>query len=774
MSGWEEEPNDAEQNAWRPKRDVQWDQDEHEIETKLLESPFYRPVIRLETVTPREVRAILTYTYVLSVFAVAYTYFIDARTDHAVRAYALTPLLAFGYLVFLAYFLRACCCDCRMLFRGHCRRVREQVWILLTLVVCALCAGEMAYRSLARGHHIPNELLLTSAAGAALASVLKLLWLLLMDSFGREHIDSWCAFYTPKLLFVAANAGAEVYLVLHRYPRYGVQVLVTTWTFYVIWGIWLFATMWYTRRALAGFAFIQTRMRQLGFRFFCFQTTIVVISMLLCLGIDAKRRINIITGYQLVAHGYMLLLGWCYVPAAPERGKRFRFCTLETEADESLAPLGLDPGASYPMVKACLLASWEAYNVDDKVGATTGGGGSMQGGWAPSGAGAAVTLGSPSREAKGPSQQHQELRPPNTPQFAPENVSTAYGGSSNPSTYYGEGSAYGGGEGSPPRDEGSVASAWGREGAASAGSESVASGTWRAAAGPRRMGGSEGWVKIGGWLTPASRRPRILRTITSDDEILCIVAEVQAPQCVLVAFRGTASYYNLLRTDCVTWRASPDDYGKGSRRLHLYNRGVRVHKGFWSAYMSVRSELIRTLSEYNRRTRREFKRSAHDIYFGTTPTQSPARPEPTAPTSVPILCTGHSMGGALACLAALDLSILRVPLTRRVACVTFGQPKVGNAAFAKLLESTVPAFLRVVYERDVVSVQPSIPFLFQHAGREVVIDDRGNCTTKPTFVEKTFMDSRVDFSAHSMARYVAGFKSNVSLTHALYASTGHV
>eukprot|EP00465_Bigelowiella_longifila_P007164 CAMPEP_0185277142 /NCGR_PEP_ID=MMETSP1359-20130426/57932_1 /TAXON_ID=552665 /ORGANISM="Bigelowiella longifila, Strain CCMP242" /LENGTH=48 /DNA_ID= /DNA_START= /DNA_END= /DNA_ORIENTATION= len=37
-------------------------------------------------------------------------------------------------------------------------------------------------------------------------------------------------------------------------------------------------------------------------------------SIIACLGIAAYREEQIVTGYQMVAHGYMLLLGWCYIP----------------------------------------------------------------------------------------------------------------------------------------------------------------------------------------------------------------------------------------------------------------------------------------------------------------------------------------------------------------------------------------------------------------------------------------------------------------------------
>lgn len=56
--------------------------------------------------------------------------------------------------------------------------------------------------------------------------------------------------------------------------------------------------------------------------------------------------------------------------------------------------------------------------------------------------------------------------------------------------------------------------------------------------------------------------------------------------------------------------------------------------------------------------------------------------------------TGHSLGGALANLAAHDvqqyLHADHVSAKVRVACYTFGPPRPGNHAFAKAMDAVVP------------------------------------------------------------------------------------
>ena len=85
--------------------------------------------------------------------------------------------------------------------------------------------------------------------------------------------------------------------------------------------------------------------------------------------------------------------------------------------------------------------------------------------------------------------------------------------------------------------------------------------------------------------------------------------------------------------------------------------------------------------------------------------------------SEPLFITGHSMGGALAQLAAW----YRQPH----AVYSFGAPRVGDAGFAARL-AAVPNY-RLVNDRDVVALLPPSSQLlsFQPAGRLVHIDRKG-------------------------------------------------
>lgn len=95
----------------------------------------------------------------------------------------------------------------------------------------------------------------------------------------------------------------------------------------------------------------------------------------------------------------------------------------------------------------------------------------------------------------------------------------------------------------------------------------------------------------------------------------------------------------------------------------------------------------------------------------------------------PIFLTGHSLGGALAILCALELVRQKFFVAQ---VYTFGQPRVGNAAFKALYEATPigqqetlgSQTYRIVYQEDVVPRVPHVPAwhdLYRHAGTEIFV-----------------------------------------------------
>lgn len=145
-------------------------------------------------------------------------------------------------------------------------------------------------------------------------------------------------------------------------------------------------------------------------------------------------------------------------------------------------------------------------------------------------------------------------------------------------------------------------------------------------------------------------------------------------RCVTVAFRGTESARDLL-TDI---DVKPD-------KVAFSGRDCRVHGGFWQAYQSVSTQVLELLAE---------SLAAHPR---------------------PVYVVGHSLGGALATLCALQLRSERPGMEGDALRVyTFGSPRVGHGDFAELYDEQVPHTYRVINHRDVVPTAPGLRY--RHVG----------------------------------------------------------
>ncbi|KAL4856892.1 Lipase [Chlorella vulgaris] len=188
---------------------------------------------------------------------------------------------------------------------------------------------------------------------------------------------------------------------------------------------------------------------------------------------------------------------------------------------------------------------------------------------------------------------------------------------------------------------------------------------------------------------------------------------------LLLAFRGTASKANAV-TDVKAWKTPllPKRYRHG--------RLIKVHAGFLQAY------------RLNEEQHKLLDRTA-GIIGGFS--------NPTAPR---IFLTGHSLGGALAVLAAHDLARL-YPEAKLTVC-TFGAPKVGNGAFASEFMSLVSDSWAVINDQDPI---PRIPTTgFRCCGLRVLINARGDILVRPSYFERSVVSrSGGNPSHHRMPRY---------------------
>lgn len=125
-----------------------------------------------------------------------------------------------------------------------------------------------------------------------------------------------------------------------------------------------------------------------------------------------------------------------------------------------------------------------------------------------------------------------------------------------------------------------------------------------------------------------------------------------------------------------------------------------AHSGFLKAYRAVRVEVLQLL----------------DLMVAG---------EPAAWT---IYVTGHSLGGALSTLGALELATRRGWAGGgggpRIVNYSFGSPRVGNRAFAEAFNAAVPAAWRVVNNNDAVALVPRLVG-YAHVGHLVRLTPEG-------------------------------------------------
>lgn len=93
-----------------------------------------------------------------------------------------------------------------------------------------------------------------------------------------------------------------------------------------------------------------------------------------------------------------------------------------------------------------------------------------------------------------------------------------------------------------------------------------------------------------------------------------------------------------------------------------------------------------------------------------------------------IIVIGHSMGGAMAAICALDLTVHNDVKDIRV--MTFGQPRIGNAVFVSFYSQLVPNTIRVTHGHDMVPHLPPYYSYFpqktyHHFPREVWLHNIG-------------------------------------------------
>eukprot|EP00698_Gefionella_okellyi_P003396 TRINITY_DN13178_c0_g1_i2.p1 TRINITY_DN13178_c0_g1~~TRINITY_DN13178_c0_g1_i2.p1 ORF type:complete len:279 (+),score=26.82 TRINITY_DN13178_c0_g1_i2:85-921(+) len=149
---------------------------------------------------------------------------------------------------------------------------------------------------------------------------------------------------------------------------------------------------------------------------------------------------------------------------------------------------------------------------------------------------------------------------------------------------------------------------------------------------------------------------------------------------IIASYIGTYNFQTVIQ-----------DFALG--RTHFPNTSgeVLVHDGWYHGWMELR-KLV------------------------TTNISNALRDYPTASVWV----TGHSLGGSMAEICSVDLALqLGVP----VHVYGFGTPRVGNTAWAELVEKTLTTHFRVTHSRDLIPLYPPRWAGYHHPATEIWYDN---------------------------------------------------
>jgi predicted lipase len=173
-----------------------------------------------------------------------------------------------------------------------------------------------------------------------------------------------------------------------------------------------------------------------------------------------------------------------------------------------------------------------------------------------------------------------------------------------------------------------------------------------------------------------------------------------------IVFRGSDKSIDWINNFSCRQQIYP--YGDG-------NSEVKFHRGFMMAYFAVRDRLLKAMEKF------EGQR---------------------------VIVTGHSLGGALATIAALDIQY-NLGRENQLAFIvnTFGAPRVGNNALTESYNRRITNSYRFIYGWDMVTRVPRDWQGFEHVEKAIQL---GSLLTWHVVSRR--------FSDHAITNYVAALE----------------
>lgn len=153
-------------------------------------------------------------------------------------------------------------------------------------------------------------------------------------------------------------------------------------------------------------------------------------------------------------------------------------------------------------------------------------------------------------------------------------------------------------------------------------------------------------------------------SMLSEKELFGFIAE--SDRQIVIVFRGTHTKSDWISDAIASQTAYP-----------YANDGVLVHRGFLDIYRSARKQIMISLNKLS--------------------------PQKT------LYITGHSLGGSLAALCAVDIATNTK--FKEPSVYTYASPRTGNPAFAKLFNRKTGPHYRIYNTNDIIPELP--PFIYK-------------------------------------------------------------
>ncbi|WP_020108180.1 lipase family protein [Nocardia sp. 348MFTsu5.1] len=182
-------------------------------------------------------------------------------------------------------------------------------------------------------------------------------------------------------------------------------------------------------------------------------------------------------------------------------------------------------------------------------------------------------------------------------------------------------------------------------------------------------------------LTAMTDSHPAVRAMTRDNLVFGLMGQNTGTRTAFVSFRGTQHLEEWVRNV----DAEPQEY------IPIPGFG-KVHEGFQATYHLVRNSIAANLAA-------------------------------ACTDCDQILLTGHSLGAALAVLAAPDIFSNMPPNTLEPRLITFAGPRVGLNDFVTSFNTAIESCYRVVNFLDIVPHVPLAPYT--HVGAQIAVDSDG-------------------------------------------------